>query len=93
VPTDIDFEKVRMALEKLPNVKQAKDIHIWQTDSNSRFLSAHLEIENVENGARNSLLSEIQVKLLADFNINHTTIQMISATDAEKQKFNCEHCN
>ena len=93
VPTDIDFEKVKIALEKFPKVKQANDIHIWQTDSNSRFLSAHLEIENVENGERNSLLSEIQKRLLADFNINHTTIQMVSATDTEKLKLNCEHCN
>lgn len=93
VPADIDFEKVKKELEEFPKVKQANDIHIWQTDSNSRFLSAHLEIENVENGERNSLLSEIQKKLLADFNINHTTIQMVSASEAEKLKLNCNHCN
>lgn len=93
VPTDIDFEKVKILLEEFSKVKKANDIHIWQTDSNSRFLSAHLEIENVENGERNGLLSEIQKTLLKDFKINHTTIQMVSATEAEKLKLNCNHCN
>jgi cobalt-zinc-cadmium efflux system protein len=93
VPTDIDFEKVRTALEKFSKVKAANDIHIWQTDSNSRFLSAHLEIENMENGERNDLLIQIRNKILKDFNISHTTIQMVSATEAERLKLNCEHCN
>lgn len=93
VPTDIDFEKVKESLEKFPKVKQVNDIHIWQTDSNSRFLSAHLEIENVENGERNDLLIQIKNKLLKDFNINHATIQMVSASEAEKLKLNCNHCN
>ena len=84
VPEDIDFEKVKDNIGKLFKCRRANDIHIWQTDSNSRFLSAHLEIENVENGERNKLLSEIQKKLLTDFKINHTTIQMVSATEAEK---------
>jgi cobalt-zinc-cadmium efflux system protein len=93
VPEDIDFEEVKKALMELSNVKQANDIHIWQTDSNSRFLSAHLEIEDVENVQRNDLLYQIQSKLLKNFNINHTTIQMVSATEAEKLKLNCNHCN
>ena len=93
VPRDIDFEKVKEALENFPNVKSANDIHIWQTDSSSRFLSAHVEIENVENGKRNELLYEMQEKLLRKFNIHHTTIQMVSTTGAEKQKLICNHCN
>lgn len=93
VPQDIDFEKVKQILENFPNVKNANDIHIWQTDSSSRFLSAHLEIENVENGQRNELLLQIQKMLEEDFKINHTTIQMMSATEAEKLKMKCNHCN
>ena len=93
VPDGIDFEKVKRELEEFPQVKAANDIHIWQTDSNSRFLSVHLEIDNVKNGERNNLLYEIQKKLLTDFNINHTTIQMVSASEAEKLKLNCNHCN
>ena len=93
VPDDIDFEKVKELLEAFPKVKQANDIHIWQTGSNTRFLSVHLEVENVENEERNDLLCQIQEKLLKEFNINHTTIQMVSATEVEKLKLNCNHWN
>lgn len=93
VPRDIDFKKVKKILKNFPNVKSVNDVHIWQIDSSSRFLSAHLEIENVKNGDRNKLLCEIQEILLKDFNIQHTTIQMVSATETEKQKLICNHCN
>lgn len=93
VPRDIDFEKVKRVLENFPNVKNANDIHIWQTDSNSRFLSAHLETEIVKNEERNELLCKIQDKISKDFNINHVTIQMVSATETERKKMNCNHCN
>ncbi len=93
VPEDIDFEKVKSKLSKMSGVKSMNDLHIWQTDSNTRFLSVHLEIENMENERRTDLIAKIQKKLLADFKINHTTVQMISATEAEKLKLNCEHCN
>lgn len=93
VPEGIDFEKVKQTLEEYPSVKQANDIHIWQTDSNSRFLSAHLEIEDIGNSERNELLCQIQDKLFEIFNINHITIQIVSATEIEKLKLNCNHCN
>lgn len=93
VPEGIDFEEVKVALNAITGVISVNDLHIWQTDSNSRFLSAHLEIENVENGERNELLFKIQELLESNFKINHSTIQMLSATEAEKLKMKCEHCN
>lgn len=93
VPEGIDFEEVKNALKSLNGVMGVNDLHIWQTDSNSRFLSTHLEIENVENGQRNELLIKIQELLGNKFQINHTTIQMMSATEKEKLKMKCEHCN
>ncbi|MFA5961672.1 MAG: cation diffusion facilitator family transporter [Parcubacteria group bacterium] len=93
VPDDVDFEKVKSALESLAGVINVHDLHIWQTDSNSRFLSTHLEIENLENGKRNKLILEAQ-KILADqFGISHITIQMMSASEAEKFELKCNHCN
>ncbi|MDZ7612268.1 MAG: cation diffusion facilitator family transporter [Candidatus Moranbacteria bacterium] len=92
-PDDINFEEVKTTLESFEGVKKAEDIHIWQTDSNSRFLSAHLEIDDLENEKRNQLLCLIQKDLDKKFNISHPTIQMISADEKEKLKFNCDHCN
>lgn len=93
VPEEVNFEEVKKVLSDFDGVRKANDIHIWQTDSNSRFLSAHLEIENLDNGERNELLCSIQKKLDKEFKINHSTIQIISASEQEKIKFYCNHCN
>jgi cobalt-zinc-cadmium efflux system protein len=93
IPEDVDFQEVKNTLINFGEVKNANDMHIWQTDSNSRFLSVHLEIENLDNEKRNELLCSIQKKLDEEFKINHSTIQMISASEQEKLKFNCNHCN
>lgn len=93
VPVDIDFEVVKKALNSLSGVIDVHDLHIWQTDSNSRFLSAHIEIENIENDKRNVLIYEAQKILASKFRINHVTIQMMSASEAEKFEMKCEHCN
>lgn len=93
VPEDIDFDEVKNSLMSLAGVIGVNDLHIWQTDSNSRFLSAHLEIENVENGERNELLYRLREILESKFRISHSTIQMMSATEAGKLRMKCEHCN
>ncbi|EKD58835.1 MAG: hypothetical protein ACD_56C00041G0005 [uncultured bacterium] len=93
VPEDIDFEEVKNNLKSLAGVIEVNDLHIWQTDSESKFLSTHLEIENVENGQRNELIYGIQVLLRDKFKIDHSTIQLMSVTEKEKLKMRCEHCN
>lgn len=93
VPDDIDFEEVKMALESMPKVVKANDIHIWQTDSNSKFLSAHLQTEDIKNGDRNKLLGEIQNLLKNKFMISHTTIQLVAYDGKDDVKLNCNHCN
>ncbi|MFA7319259.1 MAG: cation diffusion facilitator family transporter [Parcubacteria group bacterium] len=93
VPEDVDFEEVKAKLLSLSGVKKINDLHIWQTDSHTRFLSAHLEIDDMENERRTDLIVEVQKKMMEDFKINHTTVQMVSVTEAEKLKLNCGHCN
>jgi cobalt-zinc-cadmium efflux system protein len=96
VPDGIDFDEVREVLETFPGVKRANDIHIWQTDSNSVFLSCCLEIKNISNRRRNTLLCAIQKKLEEKFHITHTTIQMVAIgkrNSSEKDTFECRYCN
>jgi len=93
VPSDIDFEEVRNKFQSLAGVIGVNDLHIWQTDSNSRFLSVHLEIEEMENEERNKLLFQAQELLLDEFGIGHTTIQMVSISELEKRNVKGEHCN
>ncbi len=91
VPEDIDFNEVKNVLSSFDVVKGVDDLHIWQTDSNTRLLSAHLIIDDIDNQKRNDLLCKIQKSLNDNFKINHATIQMVLAE--EKLNLNCVHCN
>lgn len=91
VPDDIDFNEVKNFLSDLDMVRSVDDLHIWQTDSNTRLLSVHLVIEDVDSQKRNDLLCKIQKLLNEKFNINHSTVQMI--LEKEKLSLNCNHCN
>lgn len=93
VPADVDFEQVRVALEHTEGVKKVSDLHIWQTDSNSKYLSAHVIIENVDKGQRGEILADMQKLLCDDFKIYHVTFQMMTAGEAENKDLICEHCN
>lgn len=93
VPVGVDFSEVKTSLEKLPAVIRVSDLHIWQTDSNSRLLSAHIKTEDVKNGDRNKLLKSIQDLLLSKFEISHTTIQLVANSGKDEIDLNCEHCN
>jgi cobalt-zinc-cadmium efflux system protein len=91
VPDDIDYAEVKNRLAGFDGVKSVEDLHIWQTDSNSRFLSAHLVVENINSGKRHDLLCTIKEALDKNFRISHMTIQMVSFD--EKLKLDCNHCN
>ena len=91
VPDDIDFNAVKNILSSLDIVRSVDDLHIWQTDSNTRLLSVHLIIDDVDNQQRSDLLCNIQKLLNERFKINHSTIQMI--LEKEKISLNCSHCN
>lgn len=93
VPSDIDFEKVKKALESFQFVNSANDIHIWQTDSENRFLSAHLNIDEVDGSKRDKLLAGIQTQIKEKFGIKHSTIQMVTNNDIKREGLDCEHCN
>jgi cobalt-zinc-cadmium efflux system protein len=91
VPEDLDFEEVKTALLSLEHMKSVDDLHIWQTGSHDRFLSAHLTVTDTDGQERTKLLMKAQSLLRERFRIGHTTLQMITAKEAEFLM--CEHCN
>jgi len=93
VPSDIDFNEVKEELLKIQGIKQISDLHIWQANSKDKLLSAHLKISDLKNEDRNKLLLSIQHDLREKHKINHTTIQLVSINESEKDMFDCEHCN
>jgi cobalt-zinc-cadmium efflux system protein len=93
VPSDIDFAEVQKTLAKIPEIKSLHDLHIWQTGSNNKYLSAHLKIAELNESERGILLSKLQILLLGKYQIRHSTLQMISEKESENIDLECEHCN
>lgn len=93
VPEDLDFSLVKSAIAEMAGVESVEDLHIWQTGSHSRFISAHLKIAELDEPRRMELLAKIQVLMAKQFNINHATMQMVSAKEAKLLDLACQHCN
>ena len=93
VPGDLDMEVIKNFLQKTPGVESVHDLHIWQTDSNSRFLSVHIMTKNLDNTKRAQLLNLLHGNIEKEFKISHTTIQMLYIDQENPLPLNCNHCN
>lgn len=93
VPKDLDFEKVKTRLLAISGVVEINDLHIWQTGSENRLLSAHLKIAELTSKERMELISKIQDFLKKEYDINHSTLQMVSDKESNLLDLVCEHCN
>lgn len=73
-PPGTDCERIRMAMEGVPEVEAMHDLHVWSTDGVSPILSAHVQ---VGAGADPRLVRARLETLLRDaFGVHHTTLQL-----------------
>ena len=73
VPDNINIEEVREFLQKLPEVTNIHDLHIWALGTTDAALTVHLSTnEQTVPG----LISSIQQQLHERFGIGHSTIQI-----------------
>jgi cobalt-zinc-cadmium efflux system protein len=93
VPEDLDFEEIKNAISAFTGIESVEDLHIWQTGSNDRFLSAHLIIKEITYHERIKILASIRNLLKQKYSIHHPTIQMVSAREIKEIGLECEHCN
>ncbi len=93
VPEDLDFEEIKKVLSDFDGVTNINDLHIWQTGSHDRFLSAHMIIEEMPEMERVKILAKVMVLLKEKYNISHPTLQMVSAREIKEIGLTCEHCN
>ncbi|MEX1052292.1 MAG: cation diffusion facilitator family transporter [Patescibacteria group bacterium] len=91
VPKDLDFEEVKNSLLANVEVIEINDLHIWQTDSRDRFLSAHMIIKEMEKSERIKVLAKIITLLKKKYNIYHSTLQMVSKQEVKEIGLECEH--
>jgi len=90
VPADVDFNQVRNDLLAIPDVAEVGDLHIWQTSTEQKLLSAHLKSGGV-SPAHEAIIRAVQDMLLHKYGINHTTIQILPSSAGEME--HCNHCN
>ncbi len=90
VPADVDFNEVRNDLLAIPSVAEINDLHIWQTGTGQKLLSAHLKsVEDSPNHEK--IIRAVQEMLKHKYGINHTTIQLLPSSAGEME--HCNHCN
>ncbi|MFA6048141.1 MAG: cation diffusion facilitator family transporter [Parcubacteria group bacterium] len=93
VPSDVDFLEVQKSLLAEEGIQEVHDLHIWQTNTDNRFLSAHLMTGQSDDSQRINMIVSIQKMLREKYRINHATLQAVSQQEAQRLDLKCEHCN
>jgi Co/Zn/Cd efflux system component len=79
---------------EIEGTKSVEDLHVWKTGSKDTLLTAHIVVKKLEaNSAYAKKLIEIKQKLKSTYNINHSTIQLVSIDYLKEVEDECEHCN
>ncbi|WP_049971860.1 cation diffusion facilitator family transporter [Haladaptatus cibarius] len=86
-PAGIDVDEVRAYLTDLPGVVEAHDVHVWSLSSTQYTLSAHVAVE--EGVDPDAVLRHCQQELGEQFDIDHATIQVESASYTHTLDFDC----
>jgi cobalt-zinc-cadmium efflux system protein len=93
VPKGLDFTKIKNELLNMPGVASVDDLHIWQTGSENRMLSAHLVVSELTLKQRLELITDAEATLKKSFLISHITFQIISVKELESLGLTHGHCN
>lgn len=79
VPASFDVEGIGRGLAGVPGVTSVHDLHVWSLGTHNVALSAHVEIERLEDWP--GILRRAQSLLHDDFGIDHATLQPERAVD------------
>lgn len=72
VPEDIDVDKLKSDIERLPHVKSIHHIHVWALSTTLNAMTAHVVIDSRDN--EDAILQAIK-HLAHEAGINHPTIE------------------
>jgi cobalt-zinc-cadmium efflux system protein len=76
-PKGMDIDTVGVKLkEKIPEIAQITDMHIWEITSGMYSLTAHIEANLTNYRNTNQLIDKINKTLDEEYGIEHTTIQI-----------------
>jgi len=75
VPASIDLAEVAQAMRAAhPAIQNVEHIHIWTVSSNTRALSAHVEVDQIKQW--NDVLQQLTAVVRNKFDIDHPTFQI-----------------
>jgi cobalt-zinc-cadmium efflux system protein len=80
VPANVDPNAVRKYLEGLDGVTAVHDLHIWPLSTTRTALTVHLEMPDEAGG--DVFLQQVCERLHAEFQIEHSTIQIEQNAEA-----------
>lgn len=81
VPDNVDPEAVRAHLKRLPGVSCIHDLHIWPMSTTETALTCHLVMPKGHPG--DEFTMDLAHELMERFHIQHTTVQVEVAEDAD----------
>ena len=73
VPAGLRIEEIASAIGTFAGVRAVHDLHVWNISSGQVALSAHVELDNLDNWA--ALLESARQMLQTRFGIAHVTLQ------------------
>ena len=81
VPSHVDVDALRRALEGVPGTDEVHDLHVWSLTTGRCALSAHVVVRECDpgNGAEHgddAILAAMAELCARDFRIEHVTIQI-----------------
>jgi cobalt-zinc-cadmium efflux system protein len=87
VPEGIAIGKVKSYLKNITGVKEVYDLHVWAMSTTQTALSVHLLMPAHKGG--DEVLIEIRDQLHEQFEITHSTIQIIRTEDILGNQKDC----
>ncbi len=85
-PAHINLKAVEDAMRSVPGVGTVHDLHVWTITSGMESLSAHVVLaEGVSLQDEQKIIETLDAELKEKFGIEHTTLQIESASLSEKE--------
>lgn len=75
-PKDIDIDKLRGEVKKVPGVIDLHEIHVWTITSGRHAMSAHVLTNNISTRESQGILCAVRAVLEEKFKISHSTLEV-----------------
>lgn len=93
VPVHVDLRNLRKDILLVKDIVAVYDLHVWSNGSKDLLLTAHVLAKVSNNRDHVEKIKSIQKMLVEKYQIDHSTVQLISTDFKNELKDVCKHCN